>query len=312
MKNTSQIEIPTFYQGGIFLSPAKYSEYFDSFPINKDMISVGKIRTQVGEIKSNREKIHDFIKFIFIKILRIPPENLVLPKEISAEYSITSVLGEKIKPLYLLKNDFFQIPIFVPDTANFNTRPGVGRGKRITARAWEYLRSKDLPFGIILSVSHIRIVYVTPDSESFLEWTFENWIGEGNITSSFESFYKLLSYNSLLNFERGQKSILQKAVEETRTGESEVSEFLGERVRLSVETLLMHHTKEISKLLDENRADGSEIYRAATRVIMRIVVLLFAESREGLWTPPYFSDSKTKLFVLNTLSYNLLDLYSLN
>ena len=30
------------------------------------------------------------------------------------------------------------------------------------------------------------------------------------------------------------------------------------------------------------------------------------------WTPPYFSDSKTKLFVLNTLSYNLLDLYSLN
>jgi hypothetical protein len=29
------------------------------------------------------------------------------------------------------------------------------------------------------------------------------------------------------------------------------------------------------------------------------------------WTPPYFSDSKTKLFVLNTLSYNLLDLYSL-
>ena len=33
---------------------------------------------------------------------------------------------------------------------------------------------------------------------------------------------------------------------------------------------------------------------------------------EKRWTPPYFSDSKTKLFVLNTLSYNLLDLYSLN
>ena len=30
------------------------------------------------------------------------------------------------------------------------------------------------------------------------------------------------------------------------------------------------------------------------------------------WTTPSFSDSKTKLFVLNTFFYNLLDLYSLN
>ena len=34
--------------------------------------------------------------------------------------------------------------------------------------------------------------------------------------------------------------------------------------------------------------------------------------RKVEWTTPYFSDSKTKLFVLNTFFYNLLDLYSLN
>jgi len=31
-----------------------------------------------------------------------------------------------------------------------------------------------------------------------------------------------------------------------------------------------------------------------------------------MWTTPSFSDSKTKLFVLNTFFYNLLDLHSLN
>ena len=106
MNQSNQIEIPPFYQGGIFLSPAKYSEYFGETSPDLDNIPILKVRSMIAGVRQNREKIHEFIKFLFINILKYNPENIVQPKEISAEYSIPSMMGEKIKPLYLLKNHF--------------------------------------------------------------------------------------------------------------------------------------------------------------------------------------------------------------
>ena len=108
-------------------------------------------------------------------------------------------------------------------------------------------------------------------------------------------------------------SLLQ-AIRDTRKGQAELSEVLGERVREAVEILIRGHGVALSALAGVTEADAADyrtyledvcresrppklrpmmtrrfpdaipqdIYRAACRVAMRLVVILFAESRELL------------------------------
>ena len=109
-------------------------------------------------------------------------------------------------------------------------------------------------------------------------------------------------------------SPLLQAIRDTRKGQAELSEVLGERVREAVEILIRGHGEALSALAEgPEEADTAEycacledvagvssaevpfgddetppgatpqdIYRAACRVAMRLVVILFAESRELL------------------------------
>ena len=70
------------------------------------------------------------------------------------------------------------------------------------------------------------------------------------------------------------------AVLASRRGQAELSSILGERVREAVELLVQSHRDALTDA--ELNDHGADIYRAAVRVVMRLVVVLFAESRELL------------------------------
>ena len=70
---------------------------------------------------------------------------------------------------------------------------------------------------------------------------------------------------------------LLRAVRDSRKGQSELSEALGERVREAVERLIQGHGKALER--ECATVDKADIYRAACRVVMRLVVILFAEAR---------------------------------
>ncbi|HQG04586.1 MAG TPA: hypothetical protein PK838_09760, partial [Thermoleophilia bacterium] len=80
--------------------------------------------------------------------------------------------------------------------------------------------------------------------------------------------------------EPGALPPLERAILDARKGQAELSAVLGERVREAVELLVQAH----GELLGEQAADipPADVYRAAVRMIMRMVVVLFAESRELL------------------------------
>ena len=73
---------------------------------------------------------------------------------------------------------------------------------------------------------------------------------------------------------------LLQAVLDSRKGQAELSQVLGERVREAVELLVQGHGEALKEHCAE--VDPADIYRAAVRVVMRLVVVLFAESRELL------------------------------
>ena len=73
---------------------------------------------------------------------------------------------------------------------------------------------------------------------------------------------------------------LLQAILDSRKGQAELSAVLGERVREAVELLVQAHGSVLKR--DCAEVDPADIYRAAVRVVMRLVVVLFAESREKL------------------------------
>jgi hypothetical protein len=92
----------------------------------------------------------------------------------------------------------------------------------------------------------------------------------------------LLSANSVL---RGgaTRSRLETAIVESRRGEAQLSAVLGERVRQAVEKLIQCSSSSLDSYATANyREHYNEIYLAATRLVMRCVVVLFAEARELL------------------------------
>ena len=73
---------------------------------------------------------------------------------------------------------------------------------------------------------------------------------------------------------------LLQAIRNTRKGQAELSEVLGERVREAVELLIQSHGEALQAHCAN--VPPADIYRAACRVVMRLVIVLFAESRDLL------------------------------
>ena len=73
---------------------------------------------------------------------------------------------------------------------------------------------------------------------------------------------------------------LLQHIRDTRKGQAELSEVLGERVREAVELLIQGHGEALKAHCAA--VDPADVYRAACRVAMRLVVILFAESRDLL------------------------------
>src|SRR5690606_29835688 len=77
---------------------------------------------------------------------------------------------------------------------------------------------------------------------------------------------------------------LVRAIQESRSVEAEISSALGEGVRRAVEHLIRASSQVIDDALraGEPKVEPSDLYTAACRIVMRCVVILFAEARELL------------------------------
>jgi hypothetical protein len=103
-------------------------------------------------------------------------------------------------------------------------------------------------------------------------------------------FYIILLFTIGLSAAEKKKLYVSKVIPQGNVPES-ISNTIVSRIKL---VLLEKYQKDYQIVSDED------------------ISVMYKKAAELQWTTPYFSDSKTKLFVLNTFFYNLLDLYSLN
>jgi hypothetical protein len=196
---------------------------------------------------------------------------------VPAEWGRVALTGETVKPRQLwIGANGSVMPVFIDK----EKRVGVGRGRKSVSQVLQWLRGGDGKLAVLTNGRQWRLLFAGLDFDAWCEWDAELWFEEGQLSP------QVAALRTLLRPELWQKpgpdapAPLLEAIQASRKGQAELSKILGERVRQAVELLVSGHGEALKQKCAD--VESADIYRAAVRVVMRLVVTLFAESRELL------------------------------
>ena len=191
-----------------------------------------------------------------------------------------AVTGETVKPRHVWNGPRgASLPVFLDDAK----RIGIGRGRRVVSQVLGWLRAGGEHLALVTNGRDWQLVFAGLDYDASCRWDVELWFEEGHLAAQVTALRTLIQPVLWTPPEEGATSPLLQAIRDARKGQADLSEVLGERVREAVEILVQSHGEALKVI--ERGHDGvtpAEIYRAACRVAMRAVVVLFAESRKLL------------------------------
>ena len=198
--------------------------------------------------------------------------------EVSSKWSCSIPgLKENIKPSWIyLDKDKPSLPVFI-DREGSSHRLGQGRGRILYSKILRWQRSFRYSLALLTNGRQWRLIYASLDTDAFCEWDSESWFANGEPNPEFLGFIQIFS-PEFWKLRDGTVTRLQQAVQDSRKGQNDLSGQMGERVRKAVELLIREHGEALGEL----HLDAKSIYMAGVRMMMRLVVIFFAESREGL------------------------------
>jgi hypothetical protein len=148
----------------------------------------------------------------------------------------------------------------------------------------EWLRRGSRKIALLTNGQQWRLIYAGLDAEAWCEWDIDLWFEQGEPSQQVLALRCLLAPEALTAKDGQVAAPLIEAIDATRRGQAELTSALGERVRDAVESLIQA-SDEVLKLLGtdgEKNLHPRDVYIAATRMVMRCVVILFAEARNLL------------------------------
>lgn len=197
--------------------------------------------------------------------------------QVGAEWGRPAVTGDTVKPRQLwLGREGGVLPVFFDS----ERRVGVGRGRRRVSHVLQWLRAGDEQLALLTNGRQFRLIFAGLDFDAWCEWDLELWFEEGELSTQVAALRTMLQPALWTPPEEGAPAPLLQAVLDSRKGQAALSQLLGERVREAVELIVQGHDEALRQRCPD--IDPAEVYRAAVRVVMRLVVVLFAETRELL------------------------------
>ena len=202
---------------------------------------------------------------------------------IAPEHGRRAVTGEVVKPRQLWTSvRGARLPVFFDGGGNL----GVGKGRRVVSQVLGWLRAGNEHLALVTNGRQFRLVFAGLDFDASCQWDANLWFQEGELAPQVAALRFLLRPalwtppKPATSGGEAQPPPLLQAIRDTRKGQAELSEVLGERVREAVELLIQSHGEALRTHCAE--VPPADIYRAACRVAMRLVIVLFAESRDLL------------------------------
>lgn len=278
---------------GLLIAPSKLAERFPaSLPPPGPAESERLRRDLTRLLGGGEERLSAFLDTVLEDLLGLGKVRFKKGNEVDKLWSQPALTGEIIHPhrVWLGPNGGV-FPIFVDTSA---PRLGVGHGKRPVARVVAWIRtSAQSPafksvglapprLALLANARQIRLIHAGADHDAFCEWDTALWFAGGAPGPQVQALRALLSAEALTPPAEGKPSRLLDAIQASRQGQAELSSALSERVRLAVERLIRESAPALERIDAGESIARRHIYVAATRLVMRCVVILFAEARELL------------------------------
>jgi hypothetical protein len=279
--------------GGLLISPSKLAEFFPETigPLPRHISD--QLRRDVTRGSDGEDKyISALLDTVLEEVLGLRKEWWLKGNTVDSSWSQRAITREVIKPrrVWLSPNGAV-LPVFVggadvhgQEKRDSITRIGVGRGRRSVSRVIEWLRKANQKIALLTNGRQWRLIHAGADFDAWSEWDIDLWFQEGVPGSQVTALRILLGAVSLDPIKIGETSPLISAIQASRKSQAELSGVLGERVRQAVELLIQESVEAIQELnsAEVEQVTPRDLYIAATRIIMRCVVILFAEARDLL------------------------------
>ncbi len=284
--------------GGLLLSPVVLAEWHPEGPPPLEERRYRRLRDRYAAFAAKTvggqdgPAISDWLDDLLEEFLDHSSDRWRKGSAVPEQVTATSVTGQRLRPQRVLLDDQGS-PILLIGTDE-SPRIGVHRGRRAHARFVELLRTSGCRLGLLTNGRQFRLCYAGLDHDAWCEWETEAWFAEAETRRQLQGLVALLGPAACARVNGTPR--LWAAVEASRTRQGELSQVLGDQVRRAVEVLVAGldgvarvHPSFLEPLYQEptgarlNERDGlAAIYQAATRLVMRLVVVLFAEARDLL------------------------------
>ena len=294
--------------GGLLLDGMRLATLARQAPAPLDAWTERQLRQRAGAMLDGDGEASSFVTFVLEQVCGLDASTGAWTRgsRVASDWGRRAVTGETVKPRHLWQGrDGGRLPVFIDDGG----RLGIGRSRRAVSRVVGWLRAGGEHLALVTNGRQWRLLFAGLDHDAWCEWDLDLWFEEGELSPQVTALRTLLRGELWTPKTEDAEPPLLQAVRDTRKGQAELSEVLGERVREAVEILIRAHGDALSSLgetddireyveylaedagapapdADEVRemfgASPAEIYRAACRVAMRLVVILFAESRDLL------------------------------
>lgn len=278
----------SLYHEGLLITPQKMYEFFPSEipPINSYLQR--RLRKIVQNlIDEKKVEISTIADILLQDLLQITENEWLKGPEIDSSWIRYSLTGERVKPWRIWQNNNQTVlPVFLATyqkgkKREFISRLGVGRGKKAVTRVVEWLRKAGFPYAVVTNGSQWRLIFAGSDYHASCQWDLTTWFDSGSYSPQVDAFRILLSPENIIS-ESKEHCTLYRAILSSRESQGELSNVLGERIRKAIEIFISssHRVLSVDDMRDESTHQA--IYTAAMRIIMRMVVILFAEARDLL------------------------------
>ena len=298
--------------GGLLLDSARLATLAQWVPAVLDEYAETQLRQRANAILDGSGETSPFVAFVLERVCGLDASAGAWSRgnNVPATARRRAITGESVKPNHLWEGPRgATLPVFLDG----GKRLGIGKSRRVVSQALGWLRMGNDHLALVTNGRQWRLLFAGLDYDAWCEWDLDLWFEEGRLSPQVAALRTLLSAELWSPEADDAAPPLLQAIRDTRKGQAELSEVLGERVREAVEILIQGHGDALRALIDAPAADTSEhraylpdlagvsldavpprndeapatstpedIYRAACRVAMRLVVILFAESRDLL------------------------------
>ena len=298
--------------GGLLLDGARLAALARHVPPALDGWTERQLRQRASAMLDESGEASPFVAFVLEQVCGLDAATGAWTRgsHVAPSWGRRAITGETVKPRHLWQGRRDgRLPVFLDD----GRRLGIGRSRRIVSRVLGWLRAGNDHLALVTNGRQWRLVFAGLDYDAWCEWDLELWFEDGELSAQVTALRTLLRSELWTPETDDAAPPLLQAIRDTRKGQAELSEVLGERVREAVEILIRGHGEALDALVeDPSRLDDiqefvddlagdagvpapdrdeiremfgashEDIYRAACRVAMRLVVILFAESRELL------------------------------